>query len=67
MLSETTSVRTLDLNEAAAFLHMHPEEVRTRTERGLIPGAKTGRRRVLPDAPQPVPKLLQPPDKEISA
>jgi len=23
-------VKTLDLSEAAAFLHMHPEEVRTR-------------------------------------
>ena len=36
--------RTLNLEEAAAFLHMHPEEVRTRTKRGIIPGAKTGRR-----------------------
>jgi hypothetical protein len=27
----------------AAFLHMHPEKVLTRGERGLIPGAKTGR------------------------
>jgi integrase len=37
-------VKTFDLNEAAAFLHMHPEEVRTRARRGLIPGAKAGRR-----------------------
>jgi hypothetical protein len=37
-------MRTLSLDEAAAFLHMHPEEVRTRAKRGLIPGAKTGRR-----------------------
>jgi Helix-turn-helix domain len=37
-------LRTLALNEAAAFLHMHPEEVRTRAQRGLIPRAKTGRR-----------------------
>jgi hypothetical protein len=37
------ALRTLALNEAAAFLHMHPEEVRTRAKRGLIPGAKTGR------------------------
>ncbi len=37
-------LRTLTLDEAAAFLHMHPEEVRTRTKRGVIPGAKTGRR-----------------------
>ena len=36
--------RTLNLEEAAAFLHMHPEEVRTRTKRGIIPGAKAGRR-----------------------
>src|SRR5262249_4800206 len=49
-LSETIIVRTLDLNEAAAFLHMHPEEVRTRTKRGLIPGAKTGRRWIFLDA-----------------
>jgi hypothetical protein len=27
-------VKTFDLNEAAAFLHMHPEEVRTRARRG---------------------------------
>ena len=38
------AVKTLDLDEAAEFLHMHPEEVRTRTKRGLIPGAKAGRR-----------------------
>lgn len=38
-----SAVRTLDLNEAAAFLRMHPEEVRTRAKRGLIPGAKPGR------------------------
>jgi hypothetical protein len=37
-------LRTLALDEAAAFLHMHPEEVRTRAKRGLIPGAKAGRR-----------------------
>lgn len=37
------AMRTLNLEEAAAFLHMHPEEVRTRAKRGLIPGAKTGR------------------------
>ena len=37
-------MKTLDLHEAAAFLHMHPEEVRTRAKRGLIPGAKTGKR-----------------------
>src|SRR5579863_9173011 len=37
-------LRTLALDEAAVFLHMHPEEVRTRAKRGLIPGAKAGRR-----------------------
>ena len=37
-------MKTLNLHEAAAFLHMHPEEVRSRTKRGLIPGAKVGRR-----------------------
>lgn len=33
-------LKTLDLDEAAAFLRMHPEEVRSRTKRGLIPGAE---------------------------
>jgi hypothetical protein len=42
-------MKTLNLNEAAAFLHMHPEEVRTRAKRGLIPGAKVGRRWVFID------------------
>jgi len=37
-------VKTLDLNEAAAFLHMHPEEVRSRAKQGRIPGAKIGRK-----------------------
>src|SRR6516162_1089938 len=41
---KTVCVKTFDLNEAAAFLRMHPEEVRARAKRGLIPGAKTGRR-----------------------
>lgn len=36
--------KTLNLLEAAALLHMHPEEVRTRAKRGLIPGAKPGKR-----------------------
>ena len=39
----SSAVKTLNLAEAAAFLHMHPEEVRARAKRGLIPGAKTGR------------------------
>jgi hypothetical protein len=43
-------MKTLNLSEAAAFLHMHPEEVRTRAKRGLIPGAKIGRCWVFIDA-----------------
>jgi hypothetical protein len=39
-----TVMNTLNLKQAAAFLHMHPEEVRSRAKRGLIPGAKVGRR-----------------------
>jgi hypothetical protein len=35
---------TFEDAELAAFLHMHPGEVRTRAKRGLIPGAKIGRR-----------------------
>jgi hypothetical protein len=42
--SSPQALRTPTLNEAAAFLHMHPEEVRIRAKRGLIPGAKAGRR-----------------------
>jgi len=37
-------MRTLTLTEAAAFLKMHQEEVRMRAKRGLLPGAKTGKR-----------------------
>jgi excisionase family DNA binding protein len=36
-------LRTLSLSEAAALLHMHPEEVRRRAKCGAIPGAKPGR------------------------
>jgi Helix-turn-helix domain len=36
-------MKTLNLPEAAAFLHMHPEELRVRAKRGIIPGAKIGR------------------------
>src|SRR5213080_1315985 len=48
------AVRTLNLDEAAEFLHMHAEEVRARAKRGLIPGAKAGRRWVFlePDLAQ---------------
>src|SRR6185295_7462469 len=36
-------MRTLGLHEAAAFLRMHPEEVRRRAKAGVVPGAKAGR------------------------
>ena len=36
-------MNTLDLQQAAAFLHMHPEEVRRRAKLGLLPGAKPGK------------------------
>jgi hypothetical protein len=36
-------IQTLDLSQAAAFLRMHPEELRRRAKAGLIPGAKIGR------------------------
>lgn len=34
---------TFSLSEAAAFLRMHPEELRKRAKAGRIPGAKIGR------------------------
>jgi hypothetical protein len=37
-------MNTLNLTEAAAFLKMHPEELRSRAKQGLVPGAKIGRR-----------------------
>jgi hypothetical protein len=36
-------MRTLGLQEAAAFLRVHPEELRRRAKCGVIPGAKIGR------------------------
>src|SRR5215469_4924536 len=36
-------MNTLGLNEAAAFLHCHPEELRRRAKAGIVPGAKVGR------------------------
>lgn len=42
-------MKTFSLQEAAEFLHMHPEEVRARTKQGIIPGAKAGRRWVFID------------------
>ncbi len=37
-------MRTLDLKEAAAFLKMTPEGLRTKAAKGDIPGAKPGKR-----------------------
>lgn len=34
---------TLDLNEAAAFLKMHPATLREKAHSGIIPGAKPGK------------------------
>ena len=42
-------MKTLNLREATVFLHTHAEELRTRAKRGLIPGAKIGRRWVFID------------------
>jgi hypothetical protein len=42
-------VNTLTLLQAAGFLKMHPEEVRSRAKRGLIPACKPGRRWVFID------------------
>ena len=35
-------MKTLNLAEAAAFLHMHPEELRSRAKRGVINGSHCG-------------------------
>ena len=37
-------MKTLNLDEAAAFLHVHKEELRVRAKCGVIPGARVGRR-----------------------
>ncbi|WP_143032480.1 helix-turn-helix domain-containing protein [Nitrosomonas sp. Nm33] len=37
-------MKTLNLEEAALFLKLHPEEVRRRAKSGIIPGAKLGKR-----------------------
>ena len=42
-------MNTLTLAEAAGFLKMHPEEVRCRAKRGVIPASKPGRRWVFID------------------
>ena len=38
-----TSMRTLDLQEAAEFLRVHPETLRQLARTGKVPGAKVGR------------------------
>jgi len=43
-------MKSLALDEAAAFLRMHPEEVRRRARLGLIPAAKPGKRWVFLEA-----------------
>src|SRR5450631_3503773 len=40
---------TLGLKDAAAFLKLHPEELRQRAKAGRIPGAKVGRAWVFVD------------------
>jgi len=42
-------MNTLTLEQAATCLKMHPEEVRCRAKRGLIPASKPGRRWVFID------------------
>ena len=37
-------MKTLNLEEAALFFKLHPEEVRCRTKAGIIPGVKLGKR-----------------------
>ena len=37
-------MKTLNLDEAAQFLKLHPEEVRRRAKAGIIPGVKLGKR-----------------------
>jgi hypothetical protein len=36
-------MKSLSLSEAAAFLRIHPEELRRRAKLGLAPGAKVGK------------------------
>lgn len=37
-------METLDLQEAAQFLRMHPESLRCKAKAGFVPGTKLGRR-----------------------
>src|SRR5437868_567653 len=43
-------MNTLGLHEAAAFLRLHPEELRRRARLGIVPGAKPGKRWVFLEA-----------------
>lgn len=36
-------MKTLDLIEASAFLHLHPHTLEAKTRAGMIPGAKPGK------------------------
>jgi excisionase family DNA binding protein len=42
-------MRTLTLEEAAAFLHVHPNTLRQKAQDGEIPGSKPGKRWVFLD------------------
>ncbi|MFA6037431.1 MAG: helix-turn-helix domain-containing protein [Legionellales bacterium] len=43
-------MRTLNLNEAAQYLKIHPHTLQSRAKRGLIPGSRIGRRWVFLEA-----------------
>lgn len=43
-------MKTLNLEQAAAFLHMHPYTVMHKVHAGLIPAAKPGKRWVFVEA-----------------
>lgn len=36
-------MKTLDLNEAAAFVHLHPHTLEAKARAGAVPGAKPGK------------------------
>lgn len=60
-------MKSLTLQEAAAFLKLHPEEVRRRAKAGLVPGAKLGKRWVflLDDLAQYVRSLYSAPRQAL--
>ena len=37
------TLRTLNVDEAASLLHIHPQTLMTRARSGVIPGCKVGR------------------------